>query len=211
MVATAARLGAVVAAAVAGGLAGGVARVVLARLPRPVRPPPWACEAAVAALWALVAWRPLPWWWVPLPAGLAWLAVVLTATDLRHRLLPDAVLLPAYPVAAVLLAAAAVAGPGPGVAVRAAAAAGLLLAVHAAVHLAAPGQLGAGDVKLAGLVGGVLGAVSWPAVLLGPLVAAAVTAALALTAGSRGAPHGPGLLAAALLVATFPAAGALAG
>jgi leader peptidase (prepilin peptidase)/N-methyltransferase len=202
---------AVAVAAGAGALAGGAARVVLARLRMPVRLPPGVCEVAVAALWALLAWRPLPWWWLPVPAGLAWLAVVLTATDLRHRLLPDAVVLPAYPVAAALLAVAAIAGPGPGAAVRAAAAAGLLLVVHAAVHLAAPGQLGAGDVKLAGLVGGTLGAVSWPAVLLGPLVAAAVTAILALLAGSRGAPHGPGLLAAALLVAMFPAAGTPAG
>jgi leader peptidase (prepilin peptidase)/N-methyltransferase len=142
---------------------------------------------------------------------MAWVAVVLTATDLRHRRLPNAVTLPAYPVAGILLTTAALYGPGPVLAARAAAAAALLFAVHAAVHLAAPSQLGAGDVKLAGLVGGVLGAVSWSALLLGPVIAAAVTAGLALAGRDRSPPHGPGLLAAALLAAVFPAAGALAG
>ena len=201
----------IVFGAVLGVAAGRGARALLARLRRPVRPPPGVCETSVAALWALAAWRPLPAWWLPVAAGLAWLAVVLTATDLRHRLLPNVVVLPAYPAAAVLLGAAAAAGPGPSVAARAAGAGALLLGVHAAVHLAAPGHLGAGDVKLAGLVGAVLGAVSWPAVLLGPVLAAVVTAVLALAHRRAAAPHGPGLLAAALLVALFPPAGALAG
>jgi leader peptidase (prepilin peptidase) / N-methyltransferase len=201
----------VVFAAIVGAMAGRVARAVLVKLRTPVRPPPGSCEAAVAALWTLVAVRPLPTWWLPVPAALAWLTVVLTATDLRHRLLPNAVTLPAYPVGAALLTMAALTGPGVGLAVRAAAGGVALLAVHATVHLAAPRHLGAGDVKLAGLVGAVLGAVSWSAVLLGPLIAAVVTTALALTGRRTAAPHGPGLLAAALLVAVFPAAGALAG
>ena len=87
----------------------------------------------------------------------------------------------------------------------------LLLAVHAVVHLTAPGQLGAGDVKLSGVVGAVLGAVSWPAVLLGPVVAAVLTVVLAVLGRRGSAPHGPGLLLAALLVSLFPATGALAG
>jgi len=206
-----------VGAATAGGVvAGWGARAVLARGRRPVHPPAALCEAAVAAVWLLLALRVatggLPPWWLPVPAALAWLAVVLTATDLGHRRLPDALTLPAYPAAALLLAAAAVAGPGPQLAARAATGAVLLLAVHAAVHLAAPSQLGAGDVKLAGVVGAVLGAVSCSALVLGPVVAAAVTTVLALTTRGRApAPHGPGMLAAALLVAVFPAAGAPGG
>lgn len=201
----------VIAAALAGAVAGRGARAVLGRLSTPVRPPPALLEATLAALWAFVAARPLPWWWQPVPAAVAWVAVVLTATDLRHRRLPNAVTLPAYPAAGVLLTVAALMGPGPGLAARAVAAGALLLAVHAAVHLAAPAQLGAGDVKLAGLVGVVLGAVSWSALLVGPVIAAVVTVVLALAGRGKSAPHGPGLLAAALLVAVFPAAGALAG
>ena len=200
-----------VLAGLAGAVAGFGARAVLARLRAPVRPAPSLCEVAVGALWALAAALPLPPWWWPVPAALAWLAVVLTATDLRHRLLPNAVTLPAYPVVLALLGAAAFAGPGPQLAIRAAAAGAVLFAVHAAVHLAAPGQLGAGDVKLAGIVGAVLGAVSWSAVLAGPVIAAVLTAALAAAGRRRSAPHGPGLLAAALLVAMFPSAGALGG
>ncbi|HEY3259508.1 MAG TPA: A24 family peptidase [Pseudonocardiaceae bacterium] len=200
-----------VIAGTAGAAAGWSARAVLIRLRRPVRLPSAVPEAVLAALWALSAARNLPPWWLPVPAAVAWLAVVLTATDLRHRRLPDAVTVPAYPVTAVLLAVAGLAGPGPGLAARAAAGGALLLAVHAGVHLAAPRQLGAGDVKLAGPIGAVLGAVSWSALLAGPVLAAVVTAALAVALRGRTAPHGPGLLAAALLAALFPAAGALAG
>lgn len=203
------------AAGALGGVAGYGARVLLGRLRAPVRVPAGLCEAAGAVGWGLLAWRAaageLPLWWLPVPAALLWCAVVLTTTDLAHRLLPDVVTLPAYPVLGVLLAGAAVAGPGVGLLARAAAAGAALLAVHAAVHLAAPGQLGAGDVKLAGLVGAVLGAVSWSAVLLGPVLAAVVTIALATATRRQSAPHGPGLLLAALLAAAFPAAGALGG
>lgn len=200
-----------VIAGMLGAVAGWGARAVLVRLRTPVRPPRAVPEAIVAAIWALLAARDLPPWWLPVPAAVGWLAVVLIATDVRHRRLPDAVTVPAYPATAALLAAASLAGPGPGLAARAAAAAVLLFAVHAAVHLAKPSHLGAGDVKLAGLVGAVLGAVSWSALLAGPVLAAVVTTALALASRGRTAPHGPGLLAAALLAAVFPAAGALAG
>jgi leader peptidase (prepilin peptidase) / N-methyltransferase len=205
----------IVVAAALGGAAGRGGREVLRRLRAPVVVRAGPCEAAVAAGWALVAWRAasgaLPAWWAPVPAALVWVAVVLTASDLRHRLLPDRVTLPAYPVLAALLAVAASTGPGPGLAIRAAAAGVAVLAVHAVVHLAAPAHLGAGDVKLAGPVGAVLGAVSWPAVPLGLALAAVTTMALAAVTRCRGAPHGPGLLAATLLVATFPATTALAG
>lgn len=222
----AADLGALGAAALQalGGAALGVfagwgARVVLGRLPRgAVRVPVGVCEAAVGAAWGLLVLRAasghLPAWWLPVPAALAWLTAVLTATDLSHRLLPDAVTLPAYPAAAALLVAAALAGPGSALALRAAAGGAVLAAGYAAVHLAAPSQLGAGDVKLAGVTGATLAAVSWSALLLGSLIAAVITVAiiavLALRPGSgRQAPHGPGMLAAALFIAAFPAPGTL--
>ena len=201
-------------AGLAGAASGMVARVVLVRLRTPVLLPTGVAEVVLAGMWALLAGRAatgaVPWWWLPVPAALAWLAVVLGATDLRHRRLPNALTLPAYPAAALVMTVAVLAGAEPELLLRAAAAAVLLLAVHAVVHLAAPSQLGAGDVKLAGVVGAVLGAVSWPAVLLGPVIAAAVTAGLAV-ANRNEAPHGPGLLLATLLISTFPAAGALAG
>ncbi len=201
---------AIATAATTGAAAGHTARAVLATLTAPVHPRPGVCEATTATAWALLTWQTttgnLPPWWLPIPAALTWLTVVLTATDLRHRLLPNRVVGPAYPVLAALLAVAAATGPGTALALRAAIAGTTLFAVHAAIHLAAPRHLGAGDVKLAGLVGGVLGAVDWTAVLLGPVVAAVVTTAIAATSRRRTAPHGPGLLIAALLIAALPQA-----
>ena len=52
-----------------------------------------------------------------------------------------------------------------------------------------------------------LGAVSWPALLLGQVIAAVITVLLAvIERHERGAPHGPGMLAGALLVVMFPGA-----
>ncbi|MFD2400193.1 hypothetical protein ACFSVJ_30210 [Prauserella oleivorans] len=68
--------------------------------------------------------------------------------------------------------------------------------------------------KLAGSLGGVLGATGWPAVVVAACTAAVVTAVLALAAAllrvrrwRDGVPHGPGLLLATCLVVVFPGAG----
>jgi leader peptidase (prepilin peptidase) / N-methyltransferase len=207
----------------AGAVAGWTARVVLQRLRAPVWVTAGLCETAVASIWLVLATGPLPGWWLPVPAALCWLTVVLGASDLRHRRLPNAVTLPAYPAAALLLGAAALAGPGPALAVRAALGGLLLGLVHAAVQVVAPTQLGVGDVKLAAPLGAVLAAVSWSALLLGMVVAALITAVLAPILSRRkaaaagvgespvlfSAPHGVGMLTAALLVAMFPATTAL--
>jgi leader peptidase (prepilin peptidase)/N-methyltransferase len=200
----------------AGGIAGAAGRWLLGRLRRGTSVHKGWCELTVAALWAVLGWRlsegHLPLWWIPVPLLLIWLAVLLTATDLRHRRLPDALTLPAYPVAAAALAAAAWLGGGRPLAAGAAIGAAGFLAIHATVHLVRPGALGAGDVKLSGTIGGVLGAVGWPALILAAWLAAFCTLALRLLAPRRvtatwrdGVPHGPGLLAVTCLIALFPA------
>ncbi len=89
---------------------------------------------------------------------------VLTATDLRWHLLPDRVTGPCAAAVLVLAATHAAATdsaqPLAAAAVQAGTAAGVLLAVFVAVDivLARPGGPGLGDVKLAGLLGGTLGA-----------------------------------------------------
>jgi len=186
-----------------GGLAAGwLARSLLARLPRGVTVRAGGCELGVAALWAVSGWVGAG---TPAVLGLGWLAVALTATDLTHRRLPDALTLPAAPAAVLLLLPA-----GGEVALRAALGAVLLVAVHAAVHLVAPAALGAGDVKLAGAVGAVLSGVSWSTLLLGPLLAALLTAAVGVTgllAGRLGRsdplPHGPAMLVSAWVLAVL--------
>lgn len=172
------------------------------------------CAGGTAALWSLVGWRwaagSLPWWWLPIPAAVAWFGVLLVATDLRHSRLPDALTLPAYPVlaAATVLAAS---HTGWRLALSATLGALVLYCLYAAVHLARPAALGGGDVKLSGTVGAALGAIGWPAVLVGTTLAAVLTLTLRAVAPKRtrthwrtGIPHGPGLLTATFLLTTFP-------
>ena len=139
---------------------------------------------------------------------LAALAPVLTVTDLRWRRLPDPLTLPAYPAAALLLAAGALAVPGGTrqflTALGGLAAAGLFFALLALIH---PGGLGWGDVKLSGVLGlylGWLGAAAVAAGLLGAFVLAALTG-LGLIASGRATrksqlPFGPFMLASAIAV-----------
>lgn len=205
----------------AGVTAGGLGRLLLARLRRGTVVHCGWCEGAVALLWALLGWRAatgaLPWWWLPVPLALTWFAVLLTVTDLRHRRLPDALTLPAYPVVAAALLVAAGYG-GSRLAAGAALGAGLYVVVHLAAHLLAPATLGAGDVKLSGSVGAVLGAVGLPALVVAAALAAVVTVALRWCAPRRlarrwrdGVPHGPGLLAATCAVAVFPGSEVITG
>lgn len=139
-----------------------------------------------------------------MPLVLGWFAVPLVAADLARRRLPDRLTLPAYPILGLTVALAATTGPGAGMAVRAVVGALLFGGVHLAVRLCAPRALGGGDVKLAGSLGAVLGAVGWAALAVAATLAALITAGIALAARSRTAPHGPGLLAATWLVAAFP-------
>ena len=140
----------------------------------------------------------------PVLLGVGWLAVVtprLVAVDLAEHRLPDAIVLPGYPVvlAAVLLQAWATGAP-PAAPVLAGLGCGLVLLL---LHLA--GGMGFGDVKLAPLLGAIAaavlpgGAVLWLvlAFLLGGVGAAVVL--IRRGAGARMA-FGPPLLLAAWAV-----------
>ncbi|MCO1658763.1 prepilin peptidase [Pseudonocardia humida] len=195
--------------AVVGAAAGWVARRLLARLARGVvLRGPW-CEVALAVGWGAVGtgWASgrVPGPWLPALLGLGWLGVAVAAVDLRHRRIPDALTLPALPLA--LLCTLPL---GVGVTARAAAGAAVAAAAHAAVHLLSRRALGAGDVKLAAPLGAVLAAAAWPAVPLAALLAALLTAGagvVGLVSGSvrRGAAiaHGPSMVLAAGLVTAW--------
>jgi leader peptidase (prepilin peptidase) / N-methyltransferase len=170
----------------AGVLAGACARVLLRRLRRGTRiPPPW-CELGVAGLWAAAGavWAAgaLPAVWVPAVLGVGWLAVTAGVVDLRHRRLPNALTMPALPVALLLLLPV-----GPVAVVQGAGGAAVAVAVHAVLHLVDRRAVGAGDVKLAAPLGAVLAAVAWPALALAAVLAASCTAVLAVAASIRGA------------------------
>ncbi len=201
--------------AIAGAATGTAGQTLLSRLRRGATVHKGPVAIAVAALWALAGWRAetghLPWWWLPIPLVVAWFAVTLTVVDLKHRRLPNPLTLAAYPAIAATTVLAATQS-GWHVAQGALLGATLLGATYLAVHLLRPTAMGAGDVKLSGSQGAVLGAVGWPAVLVGTTLAALLTLALHAAAPKRhrttwrtGIPHGPALLAATYVIATFPA------
>jgi leader peptidase (prepilin peptidase)/N-methyltransferase len=191
-----------------GSAMGLLGRLVVSRSHRGVAcRPPW-CELACAGLCAVLGWRAaagfLPSWWLPVPLVLGWFAVPLTAVDLARRRLPDVLTLPAYPLLGLVVALAAATGPDPGIGVRALVGIVVFGGAHAVVRAVAPSAMGGGDVKLAGSLGAVLGAVGWPAMAVAATLAAAITALVALARRTNHAPHGPGLLAATWLIAAFP-------
>jgi leader peptidase (prepilin peptidase)/N-methyltransferase len=132
------------------------------------------------------------------------ISIALTAIDLDTHRLPDAIVLPAYPVLAALLAAAAIAAGDLESAARAAAGAGILFAVYLGLALISPRGMGMGDVKLAGVIGLMLGWFGWAALAVGALAAFILggLAGVALIVARRasrntGIPFGPWMLGGA--------------
>lgn len=121
-------------------------------------------------------------------AAFAVAGVQLARADLREHRLPNAIVLPAIAVVAVLLAAAAAVGDCADAAGRAAAGALLLGGFYAVLWRAGrrSGGMGGGDVKLAVLVGLVLGWHGWAELAVGgaaAFVIGGLGAVLLITAG----------------------------
>ncbi len=167
-------------------------------------------EVATAALFVLAALRFGPS--AELPAWLWFVAagVLLSVIDLREHLLPNRVLLPATAGALLLLAVAAAAGDRWDDLLRAVLAGAAAFGVLFAMALISPAGLGMGDVKLAGLLGLLLGWLGWSVVLLGLLLgflAQAVLGLVLLAVRRAGRdtelPFGPALAAGALTAAVL--------
>lgn len=141
--------------------------------------------------------------------GFAWLAVVgvaLSAIDLRMHRLPNRLIYPAYPVVLISFLLGTLAGTDPARLVRSLLGALVLGGCYLVLALIAPGQLGLGDVKLAGLLGLALAWVSWSTLLFGGCLAFLLSAgtSLLLLATRRitlksAIPFGPFMLAGAAL------------
>jgi leader peptidase (prepilin peptidase) / N-methyltransferase len=165
-------------------------------------------ETATAALFAGAAAVTGPTWALPALLHLAALAVVLTPVDVALHRLPDAIVLPAYPTCAALLALASWNPGGPpawDAGGRAALGGAALLASSLGAALAHPGGLGLGDVKLAGVLGLCLGWFGWDVLVVGAAAASvlgALHAVVLLTVRGAGSaahlPFGPWMLAGAL-------------
>jgi leader peptidase (prepilin peptidase)/N-methyltransferase len=129
-------------------------------------------------------------------AGIACAAlVVVTATDLERRIVPNRVVLPA---AASVLVLQTVSHPSPEWAIGAVGAAGFLFLAA----LAYPGGMGMGDVKLALLIGALLGLTTPVGLMLGLLLALVPSVVLL-------ARHGVGARKLGIPFAPFLAAGAV--
>ncbi|GAB3403942.1 A24 family peptidase [Schumannella luteola] len=129
------------------------------------------------------------------------ISVALTMIDVDVHRLPNAIVYPAYPVMAVLVTAAALAGGDAGRLVPALIGAAGSLLFYFILAFAYPGGMGLGDVKLAGVIGMLLGFLGWPQLAVGIASAFALGGVfgivlIALRRGGRktGIPFGPWML-----------------
>lgn len=179
------------AAALAGIVVGSVSSTILRRIR-----PDWRSAGAgpmVAVVWAGVslsggtaaAWT------------LAWWCACLSSIDVGSRRLPDAV----TGTGAITVAAYGYAHDSMTSMLVGAAA---LFACYASVHLVVPRALGAGDVKLAWVLGGVAGMAGIDAWAVAAVVAPLLTGVCGVVACATGrrrarVPHGPAMCLATLL------------
>ena len=166
-------------------------------------------ELFTGAAFVTVAWRLYS---TDRLAGLpAWLyftsiAIALAAIDIDCHRLPNAIVLPSYPVLALLLAVPALWQRDYATLLRTAIGCAALFGAYFALALAYPKGMGFGDVKLAGLIGAVLGWLSYSALLVGSFAAFLLggVAGVAVVASRRGTgktplPFGPFMLTGAAL------------
>jgi len=120
------------------------------------------------------------------------LGVALAAIDIAVQRLPDPLTLPAYPILIALLTGAAIAGHDFAALVRALLGGLALAAAYMVLALVRPGQLGGGDIKLAGVVGLALGWLGWPVLIFGAALGFVLSAvgSVALLAARRLTLHG---------------------
>lgn len=166
-------------------------------------------EAGTAVLFGLTVWSVGVSWALPAYIFLAAIAVALALIDLDTHRLPNAIVLPAYPVAVVLLA---LASGNPGGAsdwsalVRALIGGAALFTFYFLLAFAYPAGMGFGDVKLAGVLGLHLAWIGWGALVIGAFAAFFVggvfsIALLATGKATRksGIPFGPWMLVGAAI------------
>jgi len=143
-----------------------------------------------------------------LPAYLYFAAagIALFLIDVDFHRLPSAIVLPSYPVVAVLLTVSSAWRDDWWSLARAGAGAAALLGFYLLVRCVHPAGMGLGDVRLAGVLGALLAYLSWPALVIGAFggfLLGAVAGVITL-AGGRGSrktalPFGPFMVTAAFL------------
>lgn len=163
---------------------------------------------ATAALFAGLAWRLGP---RPELLAFSWLAAVgvqLATTDLTALRLPNPLILPSYPAMTGLLGVATAVEHNAGPLLRALVGMLVLLIAYGGLYLlVSGGQIAAGDLKLAGLLGLALGWHGWAALLIGTLLGWLLAAighlvrrAVGLGSGDTPVPLGAFLIAGTFVV-----------
>lgn len=162
-------------------------------------------EAGTAALFAIVTAHLGLDWRLPAYLYLCAVGVALAVIDIDHHRLPNALVLPSYPIVAGLLLLAVIAGGAWGDGLRAAAGAVALFGFYFILVLVYPAGMGWGDVKLAGVLGMALGFLGWGPLVVGGFLGFALGGFFGIAliavrrAGRRSAiPFGPFMLAGAL-------------
>ncbi len=143
-----------------------------------------------------------------LPAYLYFVAigVALARIDIDCKRLPNAIVLPSYPVVLVLLSAAALWQQDWSALLRVVVGTVGLFGFYLILAVVYPTGMGFGDVKLAGILGAVLAYPSYTALLVGALAAfvlAAVVGAVLIVSkhgsGNQAIPFGPFMIAGSLI------------
>ncbi|MGF1652603.1 MAG: prepilin peptidase [Actinomycetales bacterium] len=166
-------------------------------------------EAATALAFAGVgAWQGWSWSLLPL-LYLAAVSIALALIDLDVRRLPDAIVLPSYPVLLLLLVPDAVASQEWWPLVRAVIGGVALFLFYDVLALVYPrqgGGMGGGDIKLAGVLGIVLAYAGWSPLIVGAFggfLLGGLYSAVIVVIGRAGLtssiPFGPFMLAGAWL------------
>jgi leader peptidase (prepilin peptidase)/N-methyltransferase len=162
-------------------------------------PPVWVTAATGGLVFGTLAWALGPVRVLPAFLAVAALGVLLAAIDIASHRLPDPLVALGFVLAVPLLAVG-------GIRFRALEAAIVMFGGYLVLALLPRANLGFGDVKLAGLLGLLLGWLGWPAVLLGALLPHLINGPVVLVLlASRKVrrdselPLGPALLAGAWL------------
>jgi leader peptidase (prepilin peptidase)/N-methyltransferase len=143
---------------------------------------------------------------LPAYSYFAAIGIALALIDVDCHRLPNAVILPSYPVLAILLTVSAAWQHDWPALLRAGLGAAALFGFYLVVRSVYPAGMGLGDVRLAGLLGGLLAYLSWSALVIGAFggfLLGAVAGVAVITSG-RGTPKtalpfGPFMIAATLL------------
>lgn len=163
-------------------------------------------EAGTAALFATVPLALGVTWVVPAYLWFVGVLVVLTVTDIDHKLIPNRILFPSTAIGAVLLAAGAFADGDAGLLPRALGGGAGYFAALFVLAILARGGFGFGDVKLAFFIGLFAGYLGWGHVAVagvGSFLIGGVLSVLLLVTRIRGRkdyiPFGPWMVMAALV------------